>query len=244
MPELYVLLLIAAIAAFVQGFGGFGFGIVAMSLLAFTAIDLERGAAIITLACIPLLLLLFFLSRQRGRPRWRLCVLILLGTIIGQPFGYRFLETGARHPLFMIVFGGVLLWFAIQGFQQRLTTRLPYWTSFPTGILSGFITGAFASGGPPVVLYLFSQVKDPREMISTLQVTFLLGAFVRVGLVATSERGIDLPLLRATGLCIAVMAPVLVGAYYLARRCSTRVFTRVVYAGLGICGIGAIFRAF
>lgn len=44
----------AAVTAFVQGFGGFGLGVVAMSLFAFTRADLERAAAGITIACVPL----------------------------------------------------------------------------------------------------------------------------------------------------------------------------------------------
>jgi len=242
--HLLIPILVFLVAAFVQGYGGFGFGIVAMSLMVFTPIDLERGAALVTLISLPMLFVLLQWSSVRARPRWELVVLLFIGMMIGQPIGYRLLEALSRQPVFQVIFGLALIGFAIQGFYGRLQKALPKWSALPIGMLSGVITGAFASGGPPLVLYLYSRVKDPREMKATVQALFFLGSSYRLVLVLLSERGVTGELTWTALLCLAALVPVLWLAHWLSTRSSTRFFTQAVYALLGVFGLLIMARAF
>jgi len=240
---LFVSMALLGIAAFVQGYGGFGFGIVCMSLLVFTPIDLERGAALATMVSLPLIFILMHWSSARAKPRWKLVVVLFVGIMIGQPIGYAMLDTLSGQPIFQVVFGFTLIAFAVYGFRGRIRHALPSWSALPIGILSGVISGAFISGGPPLVIYLYSRVRDPREMKATVQALFLLGSAFRFVLVLFSEKGVDSNMVSTGLLCLLVVLPILWLAHWLSVKSSTLLFTRVVYALLGAAGLLVITRA-
>ena len=57
------------------------------------------------------------------------------------------------------------------------------------GLVSGFISGAFMSGGPSLSLYLYSQIDDPRDMKGTLHAVFIISSILRLITVGVGEAG-------------------------------------------------------
>lgn len=235
--SIWWLIISLCIAIFVQGYGGFGMGIISMSLFAFGGLDLERAAVVSTICGIVVTFELMRVSSRHKKPAWRQVFLLFIGILVGQPIGYWLLDRYGAQPIFLLFFGIILLWFSVQGFIGKFKLQLPLWTSLPLGLLSGFLTGAFTSGGPPLILYLYAQVKDAREMKATVQALFLIASIYRLILVGFSEKGIDTIVLGQSAICLLGMLPCLYLAHWLSHKSSHLLFTRIVYVMLGISGI-------
>lgn len=134
--------------------------------------------------------------------------------------------------------------FAAQGIIGNVRAVLPKWMALPIGAISGIITGAFVSGGPPLILFLYSQVRDPREMKATVQALFILSTTYRLILVLSSgpPPSVDLLLNAVVSLLFAV--PILYFAHRLSTVSSATFFSRVAYTILGAFGVVMLSRAF
>ena len=243
------MLLVAAavtVAAFVQGYAGFGFGIVAMALLAFLPVDMERAAAAANAVGVIQLGTLLAITWRRHGVAWRPALVIALGAATGLPLGYAFIVTYGDAPLFGLCLGLVLLAFALQGLvalRRSLATRpWPRWLAFPVGLASGLLGGAFVSGGPPVVLYLTSRVEDPRAMKATIQLVFLIGMCLRLALVGGGPVGFDRSLLLAAVVALAPVMLAIVVGHRLSQRAGVATFRRVVFGLIGVAGITLLLR--
>jgi uncharacterized protein len=232
------IIIAVAMAAFVQGYSGFGFGIVTMACLALLRTPLESAAAIVSLIAVVTVVALARLSWRDGKIVWRQVALIFAGALLGVPLGYVFLMKFGNQPIGRVGLGVVLVGFCLALLSaHRTTVRLPQFLGVPIGWLSGFISGAFVSGGPPLVLYLYAQAEDPRTMKPTIQVIFLAMCLMR--LVAVAFRGV---LARPGVMMTAVVSiplalAMLALGHYLSHRASSAVFTRVVQVLIGVVGV-------
>jgi len=141
------------LAAIVRGFSGFGF-----SLLAITAISLFVRVQDI----VPTIFMLEVAASLNMIPSiwheidWRGIRFLLLGYIVGLPFGLYALVYAPAAPLnialgiFVIATGTLML----RGFRLEKTPSAG--ATVGTGVASGLLNGAFGTGGPPVVLFYFS----------------------------------------------------------------------------------------
>jgi uncharacterized membrane protein YfcA len=141
------------LAAIVRGFSGFGF-----SLLSITAIALFMPAQEI----VPTIFMLEVAASLNMIPSiwrdidWRGLRFLLLGYVVGLPFGLYALVYAPAAPLqvalgiFVIVTGIMML----RGFRLEKTPSPQ--ATVGTGVASGLLNGAFGIGGPPVVLFYFS----------------------------------------------------------------------------------------
>jgi uncharacterized membrane protein YfcA len=234
------LALLAAIAfgaAFAQGFSGFGYGILAMAMLSLFTPSIERASVFVTVSVTVLVITLLVRSRRDVRIDWKQASLLLLGVLAGSPLGYWFVLRQGDLPICRIVFGIVLLLFALNGLlKPHLKRHIPVALAPAFGAGSGLLSGAFASGGPPVVLYLYAQEDDPRLAVGTIQVVFLGSSIYRLAIIGGGERGFTPDVLRlAVGMIPVVMLGTLAG-YMAARKVSCRTFllgayTLIVTAG-------------
>lgn len=247
--ELTTILAIAAaitVAGFVQGYAGFGFGIVAMALLAFLPVDLERAAAVATCVGVFQVGVLFLISRRRYGVAWRPVGLILVGTAAGIPLGYAFIVAFGDAPVFGLCLGLVLLGFAGQGlfalWRAVRPRRWPTWLGVPVGLASGFLGGAFVSGGPPVVLYLSSRVEDPRAAKASIQLVFLVGMVIRLGAIGGGPVGFDSDLLVAMGVAVAPVLVAIVIGHRLSQRAGIAPFRLVIFLLIAVAGLALLLR--
>lgn len=218
-------------AAFAQGFSGFGYGILAMAMLSLLTTDLERASVFVTLTVTVLVTTLLLRSRRDVRIDWKQAAGLSLGVLAGSPFGYWFMLRQGGMPLCRIVFGVVLVLFALNGLLKPHIRRHISMALAPVfGVFSGLLSGAFSSGGPPVVLYLYAQEDDPRLAVGTVQAVFCFASLYRLVIVGVGERGFTADLLTRAALLAPVVILGTLAGYMAARRVSCRTFLLGVYA--------------
>ncbi|MEA3365930.1 MAG: sulfite exporter TauE/SafE family protein, partial [Candidatus Hydrogenedentes bacterium] len=106
---------------------------------------------------------------------------LMMCSIIAIPFGVVFLKK-SDPTLFKAVVGVVLVVAAVRGFLHHKDSKPwhPYWVGAPMGVLSGLLSGAFGTGGPPVVAYVASQGYNRFRYAATIQLIFLMSGTVRM----------------------------------------------------------------
>ncbi len=235
---------IVGLAALVHGYGGFGFGMTCMTLFALLPRDLERLAVVATIAAGAIVGTLLACSWKDSRIAWRRLALLLGGTLAGQPAGYWFIRNFTDHPILRITFAIILLLFAANGLRGPHRARtLPVLLALPVGLLSGFVAGAFVAGGPPVVLYLYSQTKDPRDMKATIQVFFCCGVVYRLMLVAVMGGGFTSDVLLLSAWAVPLSLIMVCAGHILSKRVTVAQFQKYVYATIGALAIVISTRA-
>lgn len=242
--NLLILALLAVGAAFAQGFCGFGYGILSMAGLSLMAVDLERASVYVTLTVLALVTTVLIRSRKDMKVDWRQAGLLFLGMLVGSPIGYWFILTCGEMPTFRLVFGVALIVFAINGLAKpHLKRDLPEWLAPVFGLFGGLLSGAFSSGGPPTVLYLYAQEHDPRMAVSSLQTVFLGAGLYRLLNVFVTGPGVGGRLWLESAVAAPVVVAGAAGGYCVARRVSSKGFLAGVYALIVLAGLINIGKA-
>jgi uncharacterized membrane protein YfcA len=237
-PLVPFILLVILIAGFVHGYGGFGFGILSMSVFSLLPVDIERMSVVITLNVLVIPPLVFVLSRSRGHVRWADIGLLFLGAMCGQPVGYWFIATFGDRAIFRVVLGAVLLVAAANGFRSSFRPRrFPLWSAPLFGTVSGFLAGAFVSGGPPVVLFLYSRTRDPRDMKATIQALFVMMTIFRMSIIGVAGRGYTQDVLLLSAISIPLVIPFVALGHRFSDRGNVLAFRRGVYCLIGAFGV-------
>ncbi len=242
VEDVLLVLAVALIAALVQGYSGFGFGIVASSLLAFTDLPMVQVAATITAATGAITICLLWLSHAETRANWRQGLLVLAGVALGQPVGYAFIHVWGDAPVFRVALGVVLIAFGLAGAAERIGhRRLPPAVGVGAGAMGGFLSGAFVTGGPPIVAYLYAQEADPRRMKATVQFVFLTSVGFRLLWITVAGDWGPGTLWLAL-LSLPVVLPAVVWGHHLSRKGSSAAFRRTVYLLIGLTGGGVLAK--
>ena len=172
-------------AAFVRGYSGFGF-----SLLAVTALSLRMAPAEI----VPSIFLMEIAASLHLLPsiwrevHWRAIGVLLIGYTLAVPLGVWLLASMPQAPmkiaLGLTVLAATLL--LMRGFALR---RMPgAAATVGTGADSGLLNGAFGIGGPPVIMFLFSS--PAGEAIGRASVIAFFLATDAIGLVFLAREGL------------------------------------------------------
>jgi uncharacterized membrane protein YfcA len=198
---------IAFLAAVCYSVTGFGFALVMTPLLT-VAWEVKPAVAVsvllATLGLIPLLV------GARGHVDVTRVAVLTLASLAGIPIGLALLEYLDSDALKVVIAttviaSSLLLYFAPQmgGERDTLGGRVT------SGFLGGVLGSSTSMGGPPVVLYLLTRVREVPAFRATLLAYFLPGNIVTiVGLVIIG---------RVTGnvllLCAAAAPAVLLGLF-------------------------------
>ncbi len=202
--------IVMAGAGLIQGLTGFGFAIVAMALLPLFIEDFKVAFSMVALSSMVIPAITFFKTR-RGfslKPSLTLTVGAMLGTM----GGVWFLQANLGGPGFIRLFGAVLITFALVDavLTRTLKIDMPKWMGLPCGMLGGFFGGAFNIGGPPMVLYAYSQPWTKHQIVATLQVAFVFATGIRLVLMGTTGY-FDQEVRQLT---LVAVLPILVGVHY------------------------------
>lgn len=180
--EYFLIITICLVSGLVQGAAGFGFGLVSMAILGML-MDLPQAAALNVLAA--LALNIFMYSRLRGHFSLHRIWPLAPAIIAGVPLGVLIL-TRASGELLNLLLAFVLV---LAGTQTLLRERLgkiashpwhPLYLGVPCGLFAGALSGAYGTGGPPLVAFVFSQGFDRLRYAATLQLLFMLAGFIRL----------------------------------------------------------------
>jgi uncharacterized protein len=173
------------IAAFVRGFSGFGF-----SLLAVTALSLVYTPAEI----VPSIFMLELAASINLLPsiwkdiHWKSLGPLTLGCLIATPLGVWLLAHVPAAPMqialsVFVLLATILLWwgFALKSMPGKIGSTL-------AGAASGLSNGAFGIGGPPVILFYFASPAGALAGRASLTAFFL--ATDVIGLANQSVHGL------------------------------------------------------
>jgi hypothetical protein len=175
-------------AAFLQGVTGFGFGMVAMALLPFV---MSARLASVVVAFMALVNTGYLTWQLRKSVNWRILLPLLAGATFGVPIGVYALKTFPESLLKR------LIGFAILGYCAYYTwstlraspwsRELPSWWRFPIGVVAGAFGGAVNVGGPPVILYIYSQPWSRDLIRATLVTYFALVTALKIALLFAQQ---------------------------------------------------------
>ncbi len=221
------------IAGFIQGLSGFGFGMIAIPVLAFV---ISIKTAIPMAAMCGFVLLAIVAYQLRDDLDFKYAIPIFISSIIGIPFGIWFLKYGDDW-LLKLALGIFLIIFSFYSmFKNEIRLNLPERFSYAVGFLSGLLSGAFSTGGPPVIVYLAVKGFEGLRFKGVLTSYFLLNslvmniAFACTGVITHEVIGY-----------FAICAPfVAVGSYIGARyyhSLDQALFKKIVYAMILIAGV-------
>lgn len=229
MPFEFAAAAILFLAAFTFSFAGFGFPWVALPLL---SLVMPLRDAVVFHYPFVLALVLYHAWRFRGHIAWKRHWAILVGAALGMPIGawvlFRLPESGLKRCLAVFVVLSVITLGSEVGrrFAQRLTASVL--GGGITGLISGWLQGAYATGGPPAVLYIMARTQEPKEAKGFLGVYF---TFIVIGTAALYGAGglFDAHWLKMSlYYSPAVLAGVVLGAWAF-KHASTLWFTRAIY---------------
>jgi uncharacterized membrane protein YfcA len=207
----------AAIAAYVQTFTGFAFGLIMMGAIALVGLmPLPDAAAMVGI------LTLINATQMLIQGGWREVArrelrLILIASLPSLFLGYALLEwvADSKADLLKIGLGLVIMGSSLQLAVRPagLAKRSPDMSFLGFGVISGLMSGLFATGGPPLVYHLFRQPMAHERIRETLVAAFGAAQVVRLVLVVASG---NLPSTSPIALVFAIPAVML--ATYAARR--------------------------
>lgn len=232
--EIVVLLL----AAVLQGFLGFGFGIVSMAGLTLTT-GLVHAAGVVNIASLILMAAVIWLLRRDVS--WKGVGRLLPGVLVGVALGVAAL--GALDGRLLIrVLGVYILGCALFNLAApRLPPRESVLADVAVGLFSGALSGAFNTGGPPLVVHLYRRPEPPAALKGTIQAIFLAMSLARLplailqgqlGAAAWTGAAVGLP-----GVLVGLAAGLALG-----RRVPARQFRRLSWAALGVLGLVLLVR--
>ncbi len=238
MPDLAALAILG-LAAGLQGFLGFGFGIAAMSGLTLSH-DLLHAAGVVNLTGLVTTSwqLLALRRHVRWRPALRVLPTLLVGIVLGV-FALGTFDRGLMVRALGLTTIGISLW---NLWRPRLRATEAPAVDAAVGLVSGALGGAFNTGGPPLIAHFYSRADPPEAIRATIQLLFLTIGSVRA-LTATSQGMIDRSILIDAAVAIpAVVVGLLVG-FAIGRRVGAQRFRTASWIALGLLGAVLVLRA-
>jgi uncharacterized protein len=178
MEQITLIMIIIGLAGFVQGASGFGFGLVAIALLA-SVIDIKDASVLLVFSSLSINVFIFW--HLRSYFRMNRVMPMIISAMGGVPLGVCLLVYA--DPLLLQRFLGVILLLTVgYGIIPRLANKPwhPLLAGLPCGLFSGAMSGAFATGGPPAVAFITSQRFDRLRYSATLQLVLGTCAIIRI----------------------------------------------------------------
>jgi len=227
------------VAASVQGFLGFGYGIVAMSTLTLFR-GLEEASGVVNLTAT--LLSLSMLWSEHPRVLWRLVVRIAPSLLVGIALGLTALASLDRSLMVRLLGATVVAVAAWNLLSPRLSRRDSRPLDVAAGLVAGLLSGAFNTAGPPLVAHLYRRPEAPLDLVVTLQAIFLVSCIGRATM-ATAQGLIDAQIaLQSLQAAPFVVTGALLGVAA-ARRTEAERFRRVAWFAFGALGVALLLSA-
>lgn len=171
MGPLLYLILIACLAAFIQGLTGFGVGIFTILFLPYV-FSYQASVAITAFCAVVMSCVLLFNTREHVEIKKILPVVIPIVIIQIISTYFLFVLDDAMLTIilvFILLFFAGLFYISEKGWQIK--------ASFPNSILAGCVTGVcnmLGVSGPPLGYYYHSIFKDNIRYLANLQATLLI----------------------------------------------------------------------
>lgn len=242
MPlEAHIVVALAAVvvgSAAIQGFTGFGFGLVGM---AFCVPMIGPRDANVLWSVLAMLLVAALWYHLRRHTRWGLVLSLAAGSLAGMPLGVWVLAHGGEEFLSRFVGAAIIVFGTYSLFNPHFAARdiSPYW-GLPAGALAGFFSGVTSMGGPAVVIYMLLRGLEKDEMKANLAAYFSVSVLYKLALLGGTGLLAVEHLAGAGLLALPLLGGMGMGLYG-ARFVSSRAMRRVVCAFLMVPGALLLF---
>ena len=172
-------ILVVFFAVFTQSLTGFGVALVAMAFLP-EMLGIQIATPLVALIALTIESIL--LMRYRSTLNLKAILPLVVGSAIGIPIGILSLNR-LDEEVFLTLLGVVLAGYALYAlFKFKLPELHSRLWAYGAGFLAGLLSGAYNTGGPPVVIYADCKRWPPAEFKSNLQGLFLFNdVFVIAG---------------------------------------------------------------
>jgi uncharacterized protein len=233
-------MLVVAVASAAQAVAGFGSALLAVPLLSALS---DAPTAVVGTALASLVPTAVNTLRDRRYVRWPLVGLLLATAVTGMPFGLLVLRRTPERGLSLLVAGVVavatlLVWrpsrLAALVVAKRASSRGSLLAVSVIGVVTGVLTTATGTNGPPLVTTLRAMDLPPRALRATLA-----AVFVGTGLVGAA----GFVLAGAVTHRIGVLALAAVPASVLGWLGGDRIFVRLDRAAFQRVLLGALATA-
>jgi uncharacterized protein len=167
---------VIALAAAVQSLAGFGFALVAIALLPFF-LSLQLAVPLVLIMCLLSNLTLWIYYRDSFQ--WQIIAPLVISALITLPMGligFRYIpESVALKVLgsFIVLYVAYDIVCLVRPVLAAPPLTSPRW-AYLFGAVSGFLTGAFTTGGPPLVMYANSKGWSPEEFKGNLPAVYVV----------------------------------------------------------------------
>lgn len=234
--------LVALAAGFVHSAIGFGFGIVAVTLLPLF-VEVRQSHVVISTASFPVLLMAVWAYRQGAD--WQALWKALVGAAVFMPVGIWAFEWVSPDSLIRATGIAILVMVAISFHNRRKANQASEesaggGSSFFAGALGGFLAGAVTIAGPPVAAYALSQPWSQVKFKAFLNQFLVVVAMFKI--IGLAVRGfIDQEtLVRSATLAPMAIIGIQLGAV-VSRRLSTQRFQYFVAVALVAVAVYFVF---
>jgi uncharacterized protein len=219
-------------SALTFGLTGFGSALVAMPLLT-PLLGVEVAAPLFAL--LALVLEMVSLVRYRRHLRFQAVWRLMLASLLAIPIGVTLAQALPERVVLLLL--GLVV--AGYGLYRLLKLPLPHLANpnfaFGFGFVGGLLSGAYNTGGPPVVIYGNMSRWSPAEFKSSLQGFFLVNSTLVVTL-HLINRHMTPDVLQGVLLSVPVVLLGLWLGWQLERRVNPVVFERLVLIVLVLVG--------
>lgn len=233
----FLIFIIIFIAYVVEGLTGFGGAVIA---LPFLSILIGLNDAVTLILVISSLFGIYILLKKRQDVDWKQYIRIItfmalglpIGILLGQYLPQNVLKTALG--LFTLTAGIKGLWF------RSVSKKAPMFLMRLCLVGGGILQGAFATGGPLVIVYAKSMIQEKHKFRATLILVWLtLNAILLTERLMTGRIG-DIGDAAGAGL-IAWAAGILIGSW-ICRKVNTKQFEKIVYWILFAAGLFMLFQ--
>ena len=181
--EFYKMILIVLIifgASFIQTATGFGFGIFAMMFLPFVVLYTEANILSTMLSIVTSAIVCVYTFKNIS---WKNLIFPLIGSFSATQFAVNFIKTQKSDTLILLL-GVALFLLSIYFFffSGKIRIKPTWYAGLITGVISGIMSGMFAIGGPPVVIYYLHSEKNVDDYLATVSAYFVFSGIISVAI--------------------------------------------------------------
>ena len=242
--ELIFALAVCAAASFVGAFtqrvSGFGYGIIVM--IFFTQVLSHQESSALS-GFISLLSAAYVAYTMRKNINYKIVFLPLLTYTLVNVIAVRFVKD-ADMRLLNILLGCALVLLSIYFFffNGKIKIKAAPTSALTAGAISGAMSGLFAMGGPPMVVYFLSASESNDEYLATIQMFFALS-----NVISGVSRALSGFYTTSVLIMIVPAFLTMLLANYLGRKVygklSPAILKKVVYAFMAVSGVITVVKA-
>ena len=233
-----IILIIFILAGMTQGVMGFGFGIVAMTLLPLT---MGLKDAITLLAIMNAIMMCLSLYWHKSSFQWGEARKLLIGASVGIPIGV-YIVAVLPERILIIILGASMLFVGINYFFTRHRKARPRIgpAEYPIGMFAGILAAAFNMGGPPVVAYAYSRTWTVDLAKAVLAAIFVVTSVSRLFFIGYTGEDLHL-IFSLTAILVIPIAIILRLGISIGRKVPHEFLRPIVFAYLAVIGVYYVF---